>query len=73
MVLGVLDQTRNVTFTSPIPFIDKATFGQDVIIKYHNTHIWALNNPHAHREKRHQSVNVWADILGDAYLAHVSA
>ena len=56
------DFLRNVLFT------DEAGFTRDGIVNFHNTHVWAYENPHATVESRHQqrfSLNVWAGLVGD--------
>lgn len=58
----------NRFFLTNVLFTDEATFTRDGIINYHNTHVWAEENPHEFLESRHQDkfcVNIWAGIIGD--------
>jgi hypothetical protein len=48
-------------------FTDEAKFTQDRIISYHNSHVWADENPHITFQSRHQqrfSINLWTDTWG---------
>lgn len=59
---------ENPQFLSRILFTDEAGFTKDGIFNFHNTHVWADENPHSIMESRHQhkfSINVWAGIIGD--------
>lgn len=58
-------------FLARILWTDEACFTRDGIFNCHNSHVWALSNPHALRPHRHQrrwSVNVWAGILGNRMI-----
>lgn len=44
------------------------TFTRDGVLNLHNTHQWAIENPHAYVERDRQrrfKLNVWARIIGD--------
>lgn len=65
---------ENREFEMRVIFSDEASFSRDGIFNYHNSHVWAFENPHEIVEKRHQqtfSVNVWAGIIGDNLLGPV--
>lgn len=64
----LIQRCRNPHFLNNIIFTDEAKFSRMAILNTHNTHIWAIENPNAISENRHQyqfSINVWAAILGD--------
>ena len=53
-------------FLQLILFTDEATFSRDGVFNCHNSHMWAVENPHGVRERAFQerfSVNVWAGII----------
>lgn len=61
----------NPHYLAEVLFTDEASFSRDAISNFHNTHIWADENPHAIVESRHQhqfSVNVWVGIVGEHLL-----
>lgn len=59
---------RDPNFLSSVLFTDEAKFSRTAVTNLHNTHIWAIENPHEISQCHHQyqfSVNVWAGILDD--------
>ena len=47
-------------------FTDEACFTKEGIFNTHNSHVWALNNPHATYIRGHQqrfAVNIWTGIV----------
>lgn len=56
------DETvRNPSFLSRILFTEEACFSRNVIINFHNNHVWAEDNPHVFIENNYQeqfSLNV---------------
>lgn len=61
-------------FLANILFTDEAGFTRNGVFNFHNTHVWADENPHAIMESRHQvrfSLNIWIGILGDNLLGPV--
>lgn len=61
-------------FLSDILFTDEAGFTRNGVVNFHNTHVWADENPHALLESRHQarfSLNIWMGILGGRFLGPV--
>jgi hypothetical protein len=62
---------RNLLFHPSILFTDEAGFTRDGIINFHNSHMWADENPHGIIQSRHQqrfSINIWAGIIGDFFI-----
>jgi hypothetical protein len=62
----------NPGFPSLMLFMDEAGFTQDRIISFHNSHVWADENPQTTFQSRHQhrfSINLWAGILGDGLIS----
>lgn len=62
---------QNRSFLRRVLFTDEAGFTRDGIINFHNTHVWADENPHAIFESRFQdkfSINVWAGVIGDRLI-----
>lgn len=58
------DECQN--FSSVVLATDEATFTRSGINNSHNSHIWAVENPHAVRRTHFQhrfSVNVWAGLV----------
>ena len=64
---GFLAQIRaNDDFLFNILWTDECTFTRNGCFNQHNTHYWALENPHLTRVTKFQhqwSINVWAGIL----------
>jgi Transposase. len=61
-------------FLANILFTDEAGFTRNGVFNFHNTHIWADENPHALIESGHQarfSLNIWMGIVGDRFLGPV--
>lgn len=61
-------------FLSRVLFTDEAAFTRDGIVNFHNTHVWAYENPHAILQARNQhrfSINVWAGIVGDHLIGPI--
>lgn len=64
----------NPGFTASILFSDEACFTRDGYFNARNSHIWAVENPHARFIHGHQvkfSVNIWAGIVGNCVLGPV--
>jgi hypothetical protein len=64
----------NPRFVGNILFTDDAGFTRDVIVNFHNTHVWMDDYPHTTVASRHQhrfSINVWVGIVGDQILGPV--
>jgi hypothetical protein len=58
-------------FISSILFTDEAAFARNGIINFHNSHVWAEDNPHVVVQFRLQQqfiINVWAGIIGDVLV-----
>lgn len=58
----------NPNFTYNILSSDEATFTQNGLWNFHNSHIWSDENPHCiiQRNTQHRfSINVWVGIIGD--------
>ncbi|EZA53585.1 hypothetical protein X777_06941 [Ooceraea biroi] len=53
-ILTISNCARNPQFMSLILFTDKAQFARDGIQNFHNSHIWAVENPHAVQQSKHQ-------------------
>ena len=54
-----------------VPFTDDSQFTQEGMVKLHNLHEWANENPHSTLvlgHQRHFTVKIWAGILGDYLL-----
>lgn len=71
-VLRKLAETPN--FAAQVLFSDEAGFSRDGIFNFHNSHVWADENPHAVVELHHQnrfSLNVWLAIFGDCLIGPV--
>lgn len=61
-------------FPGLILFTDECCFARDGYFNFHNSHIWAADNPHATHVDGNQhkfSVNMWAGIIGDHLLGPV--
>lgn len=61
-------ERENNGFVAKVLFTDEATFTNNGMVNIHNTHTWAVENPHATTTRGHQerfAINVWAGILGD--------
>lgn len=61
-------------FLANILFTDEAGFTRNGVVNFHNTHVWADENPHAVMESGHQtrfSLNIWMGIVGDMFLGPV--
>ncbi|KMQ82561.1 transposable element tc3 transposase, partial [Lasius niger] len=68
-VVNRIDENPN--FCENILFTDEAGFDRNGIFNYHNLHVWALENPKAIDQRRHQqqlSCTVWAGIIGDELI-----
>ncbi|KAJ8946495.1 hypothetical protein NQ318_001770 [Aromia moschata] len=70
----LLDQQRNnVNFISYIFFTEEASFTKNGITNLHNAHIWADEKPHttvvSHCQHQFQSINIWAEIIGNFFIA----
>ena len=55
-------------FLTRLLVTDEACFTRNGILNVHNSHTWAVENPHTTRHTYHQqrfSINVWAGIVGD--------
>ncbi|GFW16819.1 uncharacterized protein TNCV_2759471 [Trichonephila clavipes] len=55
-------------FAASVLFTDEASFSREDIFNTHNSHSWAVVNPHVTRTRAAQDrflVKVWAGILGD--------
>jgi hypothetical protein len=53
---------------SSVLFTDEAGFHREDITNFHNSHLWAEDNPHFVVQCRHQqqfSINLWAGTVGD--------
>ena len=58
-------------FLSVILFTDEAKFTRNGVQNFHNTHVWADENPKEVLETRHQqqfNINVWAGIIADILI-----
>lgn len=65
---------RNRHFLKNIVFTDESSFSSTSILNRQNVRIWRRRNPHAMVQRVQQgrfSVNVWAGILGNDYIAPV--
>jgi hypothetical protein len=61
----------DVTLVTRLLATEEAGFMRDGIFYFHNSHLWAENNPHARHFANHQchfSINVWAGIIRDDLL-----
>lgn len=59
---------QNENFLAQIMWTDESLFTREGIFNQHNSHNYAVENPHLVREKSFQSrwkVNVWGGIVGD--------
>lgn len=65
----LLQQTaQDPHFPCKILMTDECCFTRNGIINFHNTHVWADENPHAIRRHNFQhrfSINVWVGVIGD--------
>ncbi|EZA47391.1 hypothetical protein X777_16330 [Ooceraea biroi] len=62
---------ENPYFCENILFTDEVGFVKNGIFNYHNLHEWALENPKAIDQRRHQqqfSCTVWVGLIGDALI-----
>lgn len=66
---GVLQQhALQPDFTAHVLFTDEAMFTSEGVVKAHNFHVWATDNPHTTRPHAYQQqffVIVWEDIIKD--------
>lgn len=61
------NSVHNAQFNFNLCFTDESTFTRGGIFNYHNSHIYAEENPHQIRPSNYQhrfSLNVWAGIVG---------
>ena len=61
-------QREDNTFVSRVLFSDESGFSRDGIVKSHNLHYWAEDNPHVMIETKNQYrflVNIWMGIIGN--------
>ena len=57
-----------------ILFTDEASFSRNAIRNFHNSHVWADENPHEVCEDRFQhqfSLNIWVGIVGDCLIGPI--
>lgn len=63
--------SRNARFTADVLVTDEAIFTRNGITNLHNTHVWAIENPHAVVRNHFQhrfSLNVWAGIVDERLI-----
>lgn len=66
-----LQQCQSQRFVMTFCCTDEAQFTRDGLFNFHNSHVYAHENPHAVKPCNHQrrfSLNVWAGIVGNKLL-----
>lgn len=67
--MNQLDQ--NPDFLNNVIFTDECKFTNWGMFNRHNEHIWSIENPRVHQERRPQvrfGLNVWIGLLGDTII-----
>lgn len=62
---------RNPNFLKNVIFTDECKFTNFGMFNRHNEHIWSIENPRVHQERRPQvrfGLNVWVGLLGDTII-----
>lgn len=67
-----MDQlNQNPNFLNNVIFTDECKFTSSGIFNRHNEHIWSIENPREHQERRPQirfGLNVWVGLLGGTII-----